>query len=66
MKDILQRRPVLNAVAIGGAVLIVYTCFAFTGPNQVQNKSRISPLNWKVNEGMLNRDQPYPRQLPVN
>ena len=58
MKQIISKQPILRAVAIGGAVLLGATCFALTPQGKAQNESKTSPLDVKIDETPINRDQP--------
>ena len=58
MKQVTSKRLVLRTVAIGGAALIAATGFALTGQEQGQNGSKTAPLDVKVDESPINRNQP--------
>src|ERR1700741_479525 len=58
MKQIRSKQLILRTVAIGGAVLMGATCFALTPQGPAQNESKTSPLNVKIDETPINRNQP--------
>jgi serine protease Do len=58
MKQIRSKQLILRTVAIGGAVLMGATCFALTPEGQAQHESKTSPLNVKIDETPIKRNQP--------
>jgi hypothetical protein len=58
MKQIRSKQLILRTVAIGEAVLMGATCFALTPQGQAQNESKTTPLNIKIDETPINRNQP--------
>jgi serine protease Do len=58
MKQIRPKQLILRTVAIGGAVLMGATCFALTPQGQAQHESKTSPLNVKIDQTPINRNQP--------
>jgi serine protease Do len=58
MKKITSKQLVLRTVALGGAAFIAATGFALTGQELGQNGSKTSPLNVRVDETPINRNQP--------
>jgi serine protease Do len=58
MKSLISNRLVLRTAAIGGTALMAVTGFALTGQDQGQNESRKAPLDIKVDESSINRNEP--------
>jgi serine protease Do len=58
MKKITSKQLVLRTVAIGGAAFLAATGFALTGQELGQNGSKTAPLNVRVDETPINRNQP--------